>query len=400
LGPFRIRWIKRGRGARLTREIRFNVAGDPHGDVPTLQPDSPPGAPPIVCSFESPSRLLAIIPETNTGAGTLFYQQKSKNFRIILPPVGQQAQWEAGEPPCLPPEYHGNSDAVALHYGPPVLDRPTWDGTYLRHANGRRYVSRRISGFLDFKRYLDGEDIRPLLQQSHDLGATGRRMFPHIVNITDFNPDAYGQRYWDSIPAYFSLNAEYGQSVDVPVLTDSGYRGWSLGKCQDFWARWNDATAAISNKFISLTNEYDHGGNLVGVPHDYARPSDPLVSQGSAVSDAPPPRPGWGRREFHVQKDWPKIYLCEDMYYNRLGVDADKTVWGPVLPTDLSEGPKFSEDASLYTPWGAQCLAHESIAWGDGMTFHCVDGHDSRLLGPNQAACCAAAMAVLAAAEV
>ena len=73
-----IRWIQKARNLRygMTREIRFNVAGDPHGDVPTLQPDSPPGAQAIVCSFESPMRLLAVIPETNTGAGTLFYQQR------------------------------------------------------------------------------------------------------------------------------------------------------------------------------------------------------------------------------------------------------------------------------------------------------------------------------------
>ena len=384
--------------------LNFNVAGDPKGDTPTLLADNPPGGTPIPGHFEGmsgqpPNRFVATVPEALSGAATLTYQHGQKSFRVIVPPG--PGVWEAGQSPCLPPEYHGDSTKVALIYVASSTVRPYWDGTYLRYPDGRRWVSRRISGFLDYKLFLDaGADaLRPLLQQSQDLGARGRRMFPHIVNLTDFNPESYGARYWDALPAYFELNAQYDQEVDVPVLTDTGYRGWSLGKCQDFWARWNVETATIPNRWISLTNEYDHGGNLVGTPNDYARPADPLVSQGSAVSDAPPPRPGWGRREFHVQKPWPKIYLCEDMYYNRLGVDADGHGWGPVLPTDLSEGPRFSEDAGLYTPWGARCLAHQAVAWGDGLTFHCEDGKWSRLLGPNQAACCAATMAVLSSAE-
>ncbi len=259
-------------------------------------------------------------------------------------------------------------------------------------------MARHLTGFLDYKLFLDGGDVRSVWKQSQDLNVRGRRVFPHIVNIVDFNPDAYGQSFWDRLPDFIAAAAEFDQEIDFAVLSDTGYRGWSLGRCQDFWTHF---CATVNNTcWLSLTNEFDHGGNLVGSPNDYSRPADPLVSQGSAVSDAPPPRPGWGSREFHVQKPWPKIYLCEDMYFNRLGVDADGHQWGPVLPTRLTEGPRVSEDAGLYTAWGARCLAHESIAWGDGMTAHTEDAKYSRLLGPNQAAWTKAAMDVLAAAEV
>ena len=175
-----------------------------------------------------------------------------------------------------------------------------------------------------------------------------------------------------------------------------------VANCSSLPVLWrsNRFCATVLNQcWLSLTNEFDHGGNLVGGPNDYNRPNDPLVSQGSAVSDAPPPRPGWGSREFHVQKPWPKNGLTEDMYFNRLGVDADGKRWGPVLPTRLTEICRFSEDAGTYSPWLANCLAYQSIAYGDGMTFHCEDGKYSRLLGPNQAACCQAAMRSLARAE-
>lgn len=100
----------------LTRELRFNVGGDPRDDQPWLQPDNPPGHAPIAGIFESPGRLLTVIPDICTGGATLSYQHQAKSFRVILPPIGEQFQAEAGEPPQLPPEYHGDPDKVALHY--------------------------------------------------------------------------------------------------------------------------------------------------------------------------------------------------------------------------------------------------------------------------------------------
>jgi len=387
----------------MTRQLFFNVSGDPRKDAPWCEPDAPEGAPPIPLQFQPgatpPNRAMVDVPSQYTGGATVWFQNSVKSFRVILPPLGEEIQAEAGQPPQLPPEYNGDASKVALAY---VWDlpRPVWDGTYLRFADGRRYVARHITGFLDYKLWLDGgaAALGPVLRQSQDLGVRGRRVLPHIVNITNFNPDDYGERYWQELPGYLDFNLEYGQEVDFPVLSDTQYRGWPLGKCQDFWNRF--CATVLNCCWLSLTNEYDHGGNLVGTPNDYNRPNDPIVSQGSAVSDAPPPRPGWGSREFHVQKPFPKIGLCEDMYFNRIGFDADGKQWGPVLPTRLTEICRFNEDPNAYNPWLANCLAYQSMAYGDGMTFHCEDGKYSRLLAPNQARCCASAMAVLASAEM
>lgn len=264
-------------------------------------------------------------------------------------------------------------------------------------AVGRRWTWRMTSGFCDYKVFLDGGDIRSLLKQNQDLGARGRRVFLNMVNITDFNPDAYGQAFYDRLPEFVALNAEYEQYVDFNVLPDSGYRGWNLGKAQDFWARVNDALDHANwNHFRSLTNEFDHGGNLVGSPSDYTRPAYPLVSQGSAVSDAPPPRPGWGYREFHCAKDFPKVYLFEDMLFNGLGYDADGHQWGPSLPIVYSEGRRFKEEDPITDEKLAACYAHEAVAIGDGVTIHTEDGKYSRLLGPRQARCVKVAMDILA----
>jgi hypothetical protein len=110
-----------------TRELFFNVGGDPRDDQPVLQPDIPTGHPPIPLTFlpgaTPPNRARVDVPEVCTGAATVYYQQRAKAFRVILPPLGQQFQAEAGEPPQLPPEYNGDPDMVAMHYTPVVVYR-------------------------------------------------------------------------------------------------------------------------------------------------------------------------------------------------------------------------------------------------------------------------------------
>lgn len=265
-------------------------------------------------------------------------------------------------------------------------------------AGGQRWTWRMTTGFCDYQVFLNGGDLRSLLKQNQDLGAAGRRVFLNMVNITDFNPDAYGDAFYARLPEFVALNAEYEQYVDFNVLPDSGYRGWNLAKAQNFWARVNDSlNGANWNHFRSLTNEFDHGGNLPSgsSPNDFARPGYALLSQGSAVSDAPPPRPGWGYREFHCAKDFPKVYLFEDMLFNGLGFNADGSQWGPTLPIVYSEGRRFSETDPVTDEKLAACYAHESLAFGCGVTIHTDDGKYSRLLGPRQASCVTTAMNIL-----
>src|SRR5262249_26007478 len=130
----------------MIRNIRYNVGGDPKNDAPYLVPDNPPlGS--IPGQFESPNRLLTAIPNDNTGAAPLYSQNPQKSFRIILPPLGQQGDWEAADPLIMPPEYGSDVEKVALHYSPVAQARPHFDGIYLRYPDGRRYVSRGVSGF-------------------------------------------------------------------------------------------------------------------------------------------------------------------------------------------------------------------------------------------------------------
>lgn len=261
--------------------------------------------------------------------------------------------------------------------------------------DGFRWYVKGTDGFCDYAQFLDGQDIRPMLRQSQDLGTNLRRIFGCIKNIRAFDPARYGNSFYARLPEFFALLAEYQQFGEFDVLPDTGYWGKSLAWCQEHWARTCDALAPITNRLVSLTNEYDHGGNLVGSVNDYPRPNIELVSQGSAVSDMPPPRPGWGVREMHVLKPWPKSAMIEDMYFNREGVDVDGTTWGPRTTIYLSECVRFEENNPQTDERLARDLAHASLAYGNGLVMHNEFGKDGRVMGPRVARCVQTAMDVL-----
>ncbi len=264
----------------------------------------------------------------------------------------------------------------------------------------RRWIVRGVDGFCDHALWLDGQiqQLRDGCKQTQDLGGNLRRVFGCMKNIRSFDPQVYGERFYTSLPELFAIYGEYDLFGEYDVLPDTGYWGKSLGWCQGHWARSCDVLGPIENRLVSLTNEYDHGGNLVGTVADYPRPEIELVSQGSAVSDAPPPRPGWGFREFHCSKPYPKGYLFEDQLFNREGVDADGTRWGPRKAIYLSEGVRFSETDPFTDERLARTTAYEALALGEGMVIHNDFGKYSQLMGPRVARCAKVILDILNAA--
>lgn len=263
--------------------------------------------------------------------------------------------------------------------------------------DGKRWFVRGVDGFCDHYLLLTGKEqqLRDCCQQTRDLGGNLRRVFGCMKNIVLFDPNTYGEAFHATLLQLFAIYAEYGLFGEYDVLPDTGYWGKSLAWCQAHWARVCDELGPVTNRIVSLTNEWDHGGNLVGSPNDYARPGIELVSQGSAVSDAPPPRPGWGIREFHCLKAWPKIFLFEDQLFNREGVDAGGATWGPRKPTYLSECFRFSETDTYTDERLARTLAYESLAFGSGMVLHNDSGKYSQVMTPRIAACAQVALTIL-----
>ena len=186
------------------------------------------------------------------------------------------------------------------------------------------------------------------------------------------------------------LSTEYGQPLDYNVFPDSQLLGTDLGWCQAHWAQVCDCLRGKA--FVSLTNEFNHGGNLVGRPDDYPNPGG-LASQGSPVSDNTPPSPAQGTGsgyqiwEWHAADD-PTKFSHE--YYIKWGLST-----GRVMPCVISEHSRRIQEGAVDLNY-IRCLTHASMANGDGLTVHTEDTKYSRLMGPNQAGAVRLAMSLLA----
>lgn len=287
-----------------TRELFFNVGGNPKDDVPRIQPDRPTGAPALPGFFldgaTPPNRMRVIIPEICTGGATVSYQQGKKRFRVILPPLDQEFQAEAGEVPQLPPEYHGDADKVALHY--------TWDDATLpilqRHGrffllpNGDRFFLKGKTGFNVPARFAyEGRDaLVPMLVQSRELGYNGIRLWSayDVPLIGRLIPRDIPRFYEEIVIGTSHLCAEHGQYPYWTGLT--GAFSQTLGGMPEIAAHDRQMQEALQQVPFALydrRNEYSKSFNQI----DMAQ-MGPLfydqASQGSGQQDEDPPTP-YGR---------------------------------------------------------------------------------------------------------
>lgn len=320
--------------------------------------------------FESPSRVRFPIPESEPPWGaTIFYGGQS--IRYALTPDPEQ-------------------EGPLLVYAMPSA-RVTVSGRDFL-LNGSRWIYKGMTGFCDLKRFLDGEDIRPQLEQARELGANSRRVLGMMHHITRFYPSDYGGGYFYALTALASLYADYGLQLKFDCFADAQIITPDVGAQRAWWAQVCDTLRPIPNNLLALGNEWPKNGFN---PSDFARPEGLTVSQGSALSDAPPPLPGWDFREWHGRRDWPKVHVStEDMFYVSEGIenqDGHFVQAYPPAPAIHDEPMGFAEvdipgrrstDSLL-----ARRLGYASLAHGNGSTFHSEDGIYSRLLGPIQQQC-------------
>lgn len=268
----------------------------------------------------------------------------------------------------------------ALQFTPPAPALPSIVGDHFE-LNGTRWVWRMMDGFCDHALLFTGNvgQVRDCYKQAQDLGCRGRRVFGMMANITHFDPRTDYSKFWDTLDQLLDIGKEFGQVLDYNVFPDAQLLGMSLGWCQSHWVDFSDRYRG--KLFQSLTNEFDHGGNLVGRPDDYPNPGG-LASQGSAVQDATPPCPALGTGSGYQIWEWhaadsPTHF--DHQYYIWQGLST-----GRAMPCVISEHGRRVTEQNLDLNY-LRTLAYSSQAFGCGMTVHSEDGKYSRVLGPNQA---------------
>lgn len=282
--------------------LNFNVSGDPENDQPRLIADNPPGGTTLSTHFEgvpgsAPNRFVAVVPPDITGGATLYYQGGKKSFRVIVPPG--DGPWEAGLPPCLPPEYEGDVTRVAMIFTPETFALPVLEarGRYFWQS-GNRFFLNGCSAFNLYSRYLtEGEaPVRNLLHQYRAIGFNSARIW------TAYNIDKIGrliprehENFYARTRELNSLCAEFGI---YPYWTAfAGASAETLGtpgEMIEHQFRLQDAIATDAFPLLDLHNEFDNPPNAASKFITPNPPNSVLWSQGSNSQDTDPPQP-YGR---------------------------------------------------------------------------------------------------------
>ncbi len=171
------------------------------------------------------------------------------------------------------------------------------------------------SGFLDYQLFLQGKlsQLTQVLEQSFKLGSNGRRNFLMTKNTGEaggngaFNPDDFGNDYFDKFPEFLDLYQEYGIYLYGSVFPDNGLLpGWTdLGKQQNHWNRLGEVAKAHPAFFaLELTNEIDaHGFNWVDNTK-FSPIGGVLCCSGSMgdTGSSPMPDPQWDFCDHHTNR--------------------------------------------------------------------------------------------------
>lgn len=239
-------------------QINWNVAGDPKGDQPVLITDNPPGGTTLSTHFEGvpgspPNRFIAIVPEGITGGATLYWNHGRRQTRVIVPMGG--GSWEAGAPPCLPPEL--TPDDEALIYGPSLAFlEPLETRGQFYFRSGAPHTLIGSSEFRLYERFLRGFDILPVLEQRQSLGINAARVWLLNTSVGHILPWEWGSDFYTRLSDFLGVCGSYQIDVEFTIGTQ-----WAelLPDPVSQQRHWDQVVDAVGDHFCFMEgcNEYD-----------------------------------------------------------------------------------------------------------------------------------------------
>lgn len=345
-------------------------------------------------TIESPSRGYIVVPDEEPSPYGSHILWADQVVHLLTPPPGFVGELTDPQLQCQP-------HTEVLQF-PAALERIGVSGLRFVGANGRPYQRKGVTGFCDFQLFTEGNlaQLSRVWGQTKDCGGTERRVFGMMKFITDFGIHTIGEAWFQLLPAFLDYAASADIRINFSVFQDEQAIGDPKAKQQQIWARVVALWAPYAGIHpLCLGNELSKNGVDAGI-----FPAPPFwASQGSEVADTPPPMPGWGEREWHGRRDFPKyLESSGDLTYVSRGLrqtDAGWEKYAPDAPGHHSEPLGAAEvviPGRRYTdPEIARRLALDALAHGDAFTFHAEDPIYSRPMGPRQQACARAAFEVL-----
>lgn len=176
--------------------------------------------------------------------------------------------------------------------------------------SGRRQFLRGVTSFLLYKRFLDGEDLRPLLSQLQGIGANTVRIFGMVTSFAHWHPqDYFDKGYYERMPEFLDHVGGFGQTVLWTACADTQQimpNGWLEHMRQTL-----KQLRQRKNKVFSFVNEQGQHENGIDrqLAYDHLRAEGLLdglmFDTGSFGEDAKCLPPLGTYAPFHVRRAYP-----------------------------------------------------------------------------------------------
>jgi hypothetical protein len=180
----------------------------------------------------------------------------------------------------------------------PSLGPLTVDGQFFR-SGGQPWTAIESSEFSLYRRYLDGDDIRPILAERQAIGFNLLRVW--LLN-TSVVPGGINPRteddFYDLLSTFAGVCAAYGHYIEFTAFTQTQTLMPNVTDQHDHWFRTQDALQGVPC-LLELVNEADQHDNRTDPSLLALRPVGILSSSGSNGADSPPPQPVWDYGLYH-----------------------------------------------------------------------------------------------------
>jgi len=249
------------------------------------------------------------------------------------------------------------------------------EGKSFVNAQGQRVFLKGVTDFLLYKRYLDGEDIHPLLRERVSIGANAVRIIGMVNSFSHWYPQEYGQRYYDELPNFFGILNMYRLYGYFTVFADTQI---VMPKKMDQITHFGKMVAQLGecqNSLGELVNEPYAHDNATADPLAFPRPVGVPFSSGSyndVLGDKVTPPPHWDFHDFHVPRKDVKRVADQCMATNPNYLAGMPVISGE---PDKFGGPNaFNPKVYLTDPDESRQMAKTAEGTACGYFYHTSSG--------------------------
>jgi len=275
----------------------------------------------------------------------------------------------------LPADLAASGEVViGLERAQPALAGLVARGPFFQLTTGEYWTAIESTDFRLFARFLDGENIGPVLQERAGLGFNTLRIALTCAQLFRLFPSDH-PNYFGQLAAFVDVVVPSGLRPEFTVFLDAPRVMPDPGEQQTFFANVLETLGPHADLvLIELVNEADQPANTLDVSA-FAQPLGFNTSHGSNGSQAVPVRPAWSYETFHTNDApewWGKVgHNAMEM---SVGADGEPGSGVPVISNENTRAPdRFSSTAKAFDAAAGAALLCA------GSCFHSVSGRDSVL---------------------